>query len=120
MGFNNMWIWVNPTPSADHSTFFTGHMTMGYGFWAFAWAIAAYTVSQSRETHVRRLFARLAGVAYGLWWILWMESLRNQTWRWYVGILYGLVRGMQLVGYNYYGFLADPWVVSSSRSSMDY
>ena len=104
-GVNLLWLWLNSTPEVDQPSFVFAHGWQGYGFWAAAWAIAAYTVSTSKEQALRKRFARLASVLYLVWWPMWYEALLSSSWKWYVLFLYSLVRGIQALGYTYYGFL---------------
>lgn len=115
-GFNALWLWVRATPETLSPSFFAAHMTQGYGFWASAWAIAAYVVSTSHEEAVRKRFARLSAVLYLAWWPLWWHCLFNtSTWHVYVVVLYGIVRGSQALGYTYYALIGS--VGGSIRAS---
>ncbi len=107
-GVNLLWLFLKPTSETTSPTYFAAHMAQGYGFWAFAWAAASITVASSHEIAVRRRFARLCSVLYAVWWYMWWHAIfRSTLWNDWVLIAYTAVRGAQLIGFTYFGWMAD-------------
>jgi hypothetical protein len=107
-GFNFLWLWLTPTEEVQNVSTFAGHMAQGYGFWACAWAIANYCVSLSTELKVRQSFARLNSLLYFVWWPLWFKAVFQSTmWLDWVVVAYGIIRGIQVIGWFYYAFIAS-------------
>jgi hypothetical protein len=104
---NLLWLFLKPTSETSNPTYFTAHMAQGYGFWAFAWAIASLCIATSNELHVRRLFARLSSVLYAVWWALWWHAIfHSSIWNDWVLVAYTFVRGLQLIGFIYFGWFS--------------
>ena len=63
-------------------------------------------IAQSSEYKVRKFFARGASLFYLVWWPLWFQAL-VPLWKPYVVVAYGVVRGLQALGYTYYGWFSN-------------
>lgn len=96
-------LWIT-MPDADNLTQFEKYVVSGYGFWASVWAVPNYVMLRSRDLSTVRLWAKLAGFVYLIWWIIWWEELWNGTWQWYAMIFYIPARVFQLGANFYYGY----------------
>jgi len=99
---NLMPIWMT-LPEAAHLNRYEQIATSGYGFWGAMWAIPNVVMLRTTDLAAQRLWARLAGGMYLLWWIFWWGQIWDGTWQWYVVVGYVPLRAFQLGAHLAYG-----------------
>ncbi|NCF61883.1 MAG: hypothetical protein GWP58_03440 [Gammaproteobacteria bacterium] len=96
-------LWIT-MPDAQNLTLFGVFMATGYGWWSGVWAIPNYVMLKNNDIASRRLFAKLAGIMYFVWWIFWWDQIVTGAWQWYVYAFYIPARFFQMSSHLTYGF----------------
>jgi hypothetical protein len=96
-------LWIT-MPDAKSLTLFGVFMATGYGWWSGMWAIPNYVMLKNNDVASSRLFAKLAGIMYFVWWIFWWEQIVTGAWQWYVYAFYIPARFFQMSANLTYGF----------------
>lgn len=96
-------LWIT-MPDAQNLTLFGVFMATGYGWWSGMWAIPNYVMIKNNDVASSRLFAKLAGIMYLVWWIFWWDQIVTGAWQWYVYAFYIPARFFQMSANLTYGF----------------
>jgi len=100
---NTMHLWVTQHQHFNETMF---DMVVGYGFWGLVYGWISLVILSSKDEATRRHFAQLSGIAYAVWFPVFIPSIYAGRWTTFVVVVFVIIRGIEALANLYYGFLA--------------